>query len=267
MTVAWKDSVAAQNRFIYYPDRLVKMPGPGQGFYEILWNLLTEPVFKSFFPALLSDWNGPPRPSHIEDESVGAFLNRRFGSPDLANNLVSAVLHGIYAGDIYQLSMKSLMPKFWKIDGVAPGCFTKSRVKVMTGQPDYLHLRDTTLHHKLGLESSKWNMPGLKDMSVYSLKGGLEQLSTSLETFLREQPNVEIRLNEDITSLEFDNQSKDIKVHFPHSTQITNANNPRSIPPKINPPKPSPKLFPHYPPAPYLKSLMPASQPSPKPLP
>lgn len=41
----------------------------------------------------------------LEDESIYSFFSRRFNK-DIANNLVSAMVHGIYAGNIHQLSIK-----------------------------------------------------------------------------------------------------------------------------------------------------------------
>ena len=104
-----KSSAAAKNRYIYYPDHLVKMPGPGQDLYEILWSMITEPVFKGMLWGMLSEHRRPNADNEIVDESIGDFLARRLGTTKVADNIVSAVLHGIYAGDIYQLSAKSLM--------------------------------------------------------------------------------------------------------------------------------------------------------------
>ena len=38
-------SPAATNRFLYYPDHLVRMPHPSYGFWENLQNIWTEPIF------------------------------------------------------------------------------------------------------------------------------------------------------------------------------------------------------------------------------
>jgi len=45
-----------------------------------------------------------------EDESVGAFLERRVGE-EIVDYLVDPVFSGIYAGDIYQMSKKEILPK------------------------------------------------------------------------------------------------------------------------------------------------------------
>lgn len=46
----------------------------------------------------------------LEDESVGAFLERRLGK-EAVEYLVDPVFSGIYAGDVYQISKKEILPK------------------------------------------------------------------------------------------------------------------------------------------------------------
>ncbi len=46
----------------------------------------------------------------FEDESVGAFFERRFGR-EIVDRVINPVISGIYAGDPYQLSVQSVFPK------------------------------------------------------------------------------------------------------------------------------------------------------------
>ncbi|KPI39917.1 Protoporphyrinogen oxidase [Cyphellophora attinorum] len=107
-------SGAANDRWIYYPDHLVRLPGPKDGFkLPALWNnirsFITEPIWRGVFMGMLSEPTKPGRDPELKDESVGEFLTRRFGSA-VADNFASAVIHGIYAGDIYKLSVHTAMP-------------------------------------------------------------------------------------------------------------------------------------------------------------
>lgn len=52
----------------------------------------------------------PPR-SGDEDESIGAFMTRRFGR-EAAEYLAEPLLAGIHAGDVDRLSLKALFPRF-----------------------------------------------------------------------------------------------------------------------------------------------------------
>ena len=105
-----RKSPAALNRYIYYPNHLVRMPRPpvSPGLFsrlstiaEGLWTLLREPIFSSALSSILAEFAVKPRRSNLADESVGGFLERRFGKA-ITENLASAVYHGIYAGDIYE---------------------------------------------------------------------------------------------------------------------------------------------------------------------
>ncbi|CAJ0753012.1 6336_t:CDS:2 [Entrophospora sp. SA101] len=69
---------SAINRFIYYPDKLVKLSKP-------------------FIPMISKE---------ISDESIEAFITRRLGST-ASQVLMSSLVHGIYAGDVINTTMFS----------------------------------------------------------------------------------------------------------------------------------------------------------------
>jgi protoporphyrinogen/coproporphyrinogen III oxidase len=125
----------AESRYIYYPDHLVQLPKP-----EASWNNFKN-VIKSFFNESL--WTGTfnaasgwarhftrstdiveqrrldikdKRTVFDKDETVAEFLGRIFGdkkSP-VIDNIISAMLHGIYGGDVHKLSAKhTIFEKFW----------------------------------------------------------------------------------------------------------------------------------------------------------
>ena len=52
-----------------------------------------------------------PRKSDDEDESIGAFMRRRFGR-EATEFLAEPLLAGIHAGDVDRLSMRALFPRF-----------------------------------------------------------------------------------------------------------------------------------------------------------
>ncbi|WEG12021.1 protoporphyrinogen oxidase [Pullulanibacillus sp. KACC 23026] len=52
-----------------------------------------------------------PKLEPFEDISVGAFFAKRFGE-ELVDHLISPLLSGIYAGDIYKLSLATTLPQF-----------------------------------------------------------------------------------------------------------------------------------------------------------
>jgi oxygen-dependent protoporphyrinogen oxidase len=56
-----KDSIAAKSRFVYYPDHLVRMPGPGESILRSVWQLMTEPIYKGIFTGAIEDLKNPFR--------------------------------------------------------------------------------------------------------------------------------------------------------------------------------------------------------------
>jgi protoporphyrinogen oxidase len=170
-----KKSPSARNRYIYYPDHLVRMPGPGMSVWEVLRNLMFEPAFKGAVPGLLGELVGDVRPSSLEDESVGAFISRRM-RPEIAQNLASAVFHGIYAGDVWQLSVNSLLPRWW-IYEKDHGSLIRGALTIMPRV--LLSDRNMQLRNDPHLEWGKLDQTfgaNLATCSIYTFKNGIQQL-------------------------------------------------------------------------------------------
>jgi protoporphyrinogen/coproporphyrinogen III oxidase len=168
----------------------------------------------------LFEFNQPTRPHDLEDESIGSFLERRFGTPDVGNNVVSAVLHGIYAGDIYKLSIKSLLPAVWHSEGVWGSISQSSLNTARTGERPAL-LKDVRLQQELLPKLEGTMIDGMNQASVYTFKGGLGALTNALEKSLKENPNITFRMGQKVNEVEYDAESDGIKVPFlPPSTGL-----------------------------------------------
>lgn len=189
-----KDSVSARNRYVYYPDHLVKMPGPGMNVLEAFTKLFTEPVFEGLLSAPFIDFFSPARPIGYLDESVQSWFARRLGSK-IAENLVSAVLHGIYAGDIAKLSMQSLMPRLWRTE-TRFGSISRGMIQGGLRAQNIVHdlrLRDILLHREIvGRRPRSDRMKAAQAASIYTLKGGLGELAHGLEASLKQNPRIKI---------------------------------------------------------------------------
>lgn len=212
LVVGWKHSAAALNRFIYYPDHLVRMPGPGQRISDMLWTAMTEPAFTGLFLGLF-EARRAPRPASVEDESVSSFLARRTGGPHIGNNLVSAVLHGIYAGDIDKLSAKSIMalPYYYeKEHGSVGNAYLKARKDMYY----YIKTEDLELRREMGPKVKELSTE-LATASVFSFKKGIGAFTDALEKSLRANPNVQFRTKDRIMSVEHDVESNGIQVLLP----------------------------------------------------
>ncbi|OCL11396.1 Protoporphyrinogen oxidase [Glonium stellatum] len=211
-----KIAPSALNRFIYYPDHLVRMPSPGISFFDIAQMLLSEPVFRGLFTGALMEIFRDGRPSALSDESVGSFFSRRV-DPRVANNLVSALIHGIYAGDVWQLSVKSLFPLPWYYEGqegsIARGLYER------TLRPDGAPLammpardRDMIMDFKNQKLEPEFER-SLAACSVFSFRNGIQQLVDRLAETLQKNDQIAIKLNTPVKHLEMeDNNGKKVKI-------------------------------------------------------
>ncbi len=184
-------SDAHNNRYIFWPDRLVRMPHPDDGLFSIVRQLLREPLFRN--SGVFKPWTefaAPPRPDSLEDESVGSFFARRVNA-HVVDHILSAGLHGIYAGDCYQLSMKSLFPKLWawerEYGSLGKALQQRDASKIDVLADDHALLMDFREQGVLG-KPAHWDKAAL-----YSFRGGVSTLVRALEKRLRSSRNVKIR--------------------------------------------------------------------------
>lgn len=188
-----KDSAAARNRYVYYPDHLVRLPAPTPGdMYQTIWDIgtaiLREPVFKGLAWGIMTEGFREARPTGLQDESVGHFFSRRLGTVHPVNNLLSAALHGIHGGDVWKLSVRSLVPQFWRYEAehtsVAQGILDSLNKPTMP-------LRDVEMINTMVEKSIDPEfMHKIQRCATYTFRGGIQQLITGLEASLRENENV-----------------------------------------------------------------------------
>ncbi len=213
-----KNSVAAQNRFIYYPDHLVRMPGPGSSLLQNISNVLFEPVFKGTISGALSEVTKPRRPVHLQDESVGSFLTRRFGSA-VTDNIVSAVFHGVYAGDIYKLSARAIVPSLWAIEW-RNNSIMKGLLEQAFGGMQPIATSDLDVIKTLQSQPMSDKLEAVKKSSVFTFKGGIGDLADRLEAKLDESDNVLILENTDVRQIQLGSNGAGEKVRTPFMTVV-----------------------------------------------
>ncbi len=102
---------SASNRFILHQDRLVQAPKSLSDVAK--WSLIPE-KFSVASRALR------PERAATDDESVRDFVIRHFGE-DVADNVVDAVLSGVYAGDISRLSSRAVLGMLHKAEELGGG--------------------------------------------------------------------------------------------------------------------------------------------------
>ncbi|ODN77496.1 protoporphyrinogen oxidase [Cryptococcus amylolentus CBS 6039] len=163
---------AAKNRFLLDTSTFTLTPLPSS-----LPSVLRPqpPLLKGLLPLALSE---PLRSRGKEkeltadgDESVDSFFRRRFGD-SIADNLASAMVHGIYATSSKQLSLRSAFPILHdaeaKYGSVVAGMLlgTKSKAARKVEADDWAELGE------LGKRREEW--------SLYGIKGGLGAITEKL---------------------------------------------------------------------------------------
>lgn len=239
LLITTRSSPAAQNRFIYYPDHLVRMPGPGQHIFDMLRTVWSEPAFDGSIRGLFNSITRDVDMQGVSDESVGAYVSRRFGE-GVANNLVSAIFHGIYAGDIWQLSAKEILAQPWAQEKKF-GSFSGSLLATMQRKTNWRFCDDVDL--LMQVQQGGWDpklRARLQDCSVFTFKQGVQALADGIAAKLRSMPNVVIKTGTDVTALSAPDSTGKINVtsattaedgstsiaHVPHTHVISTISAP-----------------------------------------
>ncbi|KAF2011910.1 Protoporphyrinogen oxidase [Aaosphaeria arxii CBS 175.79] len=220
-----KKSSSAKNRYIYYPNRLNCLPSGAEDIDILsllkLWN---SGILDGAWNIAFESW-AKPRPRNLRDESVGDFLSRRVDKR-IANNIVSAVFHGIYAGDIYQLSARTLLQLPWKLEGmhgsVGRGLF-RVNGESDSGQmviPWSAHAWDQYRAMKDELDLPEDLLRELSRQSTFTFKEGLQQLPRAIEQSLRQNEQVDFAMGTNVKGVE--------KVEGAQKIRITTEGSPES---------------------------------------
>ena len=169
------------------------MPGSGSSLLSTLPRLLTEPVFAGSITGILKELTEPQRPDSLEDESIGSFISRRLGS-GIADNMTSAFFHGIYAGDIYQLSARSILGSLWPIEE-RHGSVVRFMLRGILGTPLPMRSIDVPVTQDF---RSRPPMSDILEMakksSVFTFKGGIGDLADRIRAKLQGSSNVDIKV-------------------------------------------------------------------------
>lgn len=210
-------SLAALNRYIYYPDRLVRIPTPVPGASKLdnireLLSLVREPVFKDVVRSIICE-PFQRRPSiYPDDESVADFLSRRF-SNRVADNLASAMFRGIYAGDIDQLSAKSVLGELREREASEKSIF---RGMIRRWRGGWTRYPTTSWLSAMSATSSKVDYDKIKGAlgtaSLVTWKNGLGEAVDALVAALKNSGKVDIITNTGVDEIRKTAGNSDITV-------------------------------------------------------
>lgn len=211
---------------------------------RLLHLLLTEPLFTGLCRGLVHDAFHARRPSGGDgDESVADYVSRRWGSAPVVDHLVSAALHGLFAGDIDRLSARMLFPglceleewaearrvagPWWKGWGGVVGealrrPSTEQRPVRSDSTGGRARRQEEDMLRALGQGSAGQLEISLQDASVFSFKHGVEQLCWALTEKLREADNVSVLLNARVHAISRSDDGTHVMVSvmYTHSTDF-----------------------------------------------
>lgn len=130
------------------------------------------------------------------DVSVGEFFSRHTGSPELVNNMLSALFHGIWGGDIWKLSAAETNMQNFFFQSHHFG----SKFAVVK-EHDYSSGKDIATRNPAVLEIMEQYGPGC---SYIGFHNGFSALSEALASFLRSNPKVTIKTGSPVSAIRYD---------------------------------------------------------------
>ena len=190
---------AYQKIYVVHGGKLVPLP---EGFF-----LLAPTRFWAFLHSPLFSWRGKlrmaaeiflPRSKNHQDESLGAFVRRRFGVEAL-ERVAQALVGGIYASDPDQLSLTATMPRFKEME--------RSKGSIIRA------MRSEQKRRARGESGSgaRWSL-------FVTLAGGMQELVDALR---ERMPKNAIRLNASVTELTRDEEKKSWFIDVGHHEAIS----------------------------------------------
>jgi oxygen-dependent protoporphyrinogen oxidase len=179
---------ADRRTYILHRGRLVPLP---DGLMLLvptrLWPMVTTPLIPlAGKVAMAAEWFRSPPASQAADESVASFVRRHFGEA-MVENIVEPLLAGVYGGDCRQLSIRSVLPRFWEMErkyGSLTRATLRARRERIKAAEEARRSGDPARHQPLPL--------------FMTLRGGLDQVVSALAQRLE---NSQVELGTRVSSL------------------------------------------------------------------
>lgn len=184
-------------------------------------SILTEPIFKGILWKLFAEASVETRAENMRDESVGDFISRRYGDA-VADNLLSALFHGIYAGNIYNLSARTLLPKLWYLetrDSDGNGVNTEM-MELMFKQQVLLSWDTIRNANRASVDDAALKnrndfhqfVEEMRKCSVYTFINGIAELKLRILEDLLANGNVGIETGATVSGIAFDSPNRKFTI-------------------------------------------------------
>lgn len=200
-----KSSSISNRKWLLDPsNNLVQVPNSVNLFLKFLSSDITQGLISSILREPFKRQR-----TDSQDESIRSFILGRFGSPAIADNVLSAVMHGIYSGDVSKLSVRATLPLLVQMEK-EDGSVVKSALRKMISSNG--HGPGTTQNESLGkyqqLISPGANLQelskSLKKFPILRLHDGLQVLPNALADLLLRNKNIIINYSSPVESIEME---------------------------------------------------------------
>lgn len=187
-----RNSPAGKMRYVYMDGRLSLLPAAP---YKLLFRPDFWWIIGEFYNEMMKAPNRPEFEGY-DDESIGDLFQRRFSTRFA--RLASAAMHGIYAADIKDLSVKATFPFLAHAERLGKG-------SLVNGFADAAKMQAQAQRQirKLMRLGPLGELRMVERMSTaFTLEGGMEMVPQTLLARLAESENVDVRLSAEITKLD-----------------------------------------------------------------
>ncbi|ODV79177.1 Protoporphyrinogen oxidase [Suhomyces tanzawaensis NRRL Y-17324] len=196
-----KSSVANKKYLLDHSRELLQVPDSVQTGAKFLAKsgILKFELLKGFFKEPFV-----PQRNDGKDESIESFFQRRLGSKLLTNNVMSAVLHGIYAGDISKLSVRTVLPKVVELENEKGSIFKTLYARFREKKEKEATLPQALKEYEdmISPESNLTQLSSeLKKFPMLKLLNGLQEFPRKIEEYLTKQNKVHFHFRSNITSV------------------------------------------------------------------
>ncbi|KAI5951066.1 HEM14 [Candida jiufengensis] len=198
--VIHKSSVANKKYITDSSGEIIQVPNSSKTFVDFMKNV--KAVDSKLIKGILKEPFVKPVSS---DETVEQFFKRRLGSTSLTDNVASAIIHGVYAGDIGKLSIKSVMPFMKDLENES-GSIIKHMLKSLRKRKDKTATPELTEELKVYEKQISPNADllavqnKLKAYPMIKLHDGLQTLPTALANYLSKNKNINLHYNSPVTA-------------------------------------------------------------------
>jgi protoporphyrinogen/coproporphyrinogen III oxidase len=197
-----KDDPALRTRYIYLgSDGLYKLPSSLLEVVRESMQLRWTRMDRMLWYIILRFFTRYKKPDGVEDESLATFVGRILGLVAV-NDFLSAVMHGVWAGNVEELSVRAVMrgqPQLW--DRYKRGDLSIWRLLSETG-PGPNQPEPYKAHFYLDSNMKLMSHDDFKNSGAFYLSDGLQQVVGSLELSLKMMNNVVIKKGASVIDLQ-----------------------------------------------------------------